>query len=491
MRALVLGLVVAVGCSDGNPRLEPRLDLPPASSGAYPFDGLDELELSVAEAGHEQSLIEKTVAIGESLSLDEVPFGNDLVVHLSGLRGNDVEVSYGRTCVFDATADEILEPNPRLYFSRIVAWGSVASAPADPARTRGHGFTMGSDGAVFVGGGLEVTSVVRFDPLSTGSFAELAGVTASHMDSAFAEIADNRGLIIGGVDGNGDGVPLIEVIDARPDLPAELQVSSQLGPRLRSHAAASLVDGGVVIIGGETQSSEGAPFEVTGGAWEVTLGSGDVLEVDALIAAQLGVPRRDHSLTRLGNELGADILVVGGRDAGDAPVAGAELYRPLSRSFETVDMALLNTPRWSHSAVRMPGGFVLVVGGFADNPGGDPLPVAELELYDPVQGRFTDKGLLPDGAGLTEQSLTGLPDGRVLIAGGRDVNGEMVTTVLIARLDPIDGTVVVSTTDSLAIPRAGHSAVSLCDGTILVVGGNADPGEHGAERYNPPAKDRR
>jgi hypothetical protein len=48
----------------------------------------------------------------------------------------------------------------------------------------------------------------------------------------------------------------------------------------------------------------------------------------------------------------------------------------------------------------------------------------------------------------------------------------------------------LSPSDRLSEPRAGNSAVSLCDGTILVVGGMADATAP-AERYSPPSLGRR
>jgi hypothetical protein len=65
-----------------------------------------------------------------------------------------------------------------------------------------------------------------------------------------------------------------------------------------------------------------------------------------------------------------------------------------------------------------------------------------------------------------------------------------VKDVFIARLDATDGTVDVVRTDPLPAPRAGHQAVLLCDGTVLLVGGTEDAAA-GAERYNPPSIDRR
>jgi hypothetical protein len=151
---------------------------------------------------------------------------------------------------------------------------------------------------------------------------------------------------------------------------------------------------------------------------------------------------------------------------------------------------VLAKPRWGHQAVRLPGGSILIVGGFEPDPlNGPPLPVRELELYDPVQGQISAAGMLPDDAGVTEQSVTALPDGRIMLAGGRDPSGQPVSTVLIARLDSITGQVDLAVTDPLTTPRAGHEAVSLCDGTILVVGGTTEASA-GAERYNPPSAGR-
>jgi hypothetical protein len=113
-----------------------------------------------------------------------------------------------------------------------------------------------------------------------------------------------------------------------------------------------------------------------------------------------------------------------------------------------------------------------------------------MELYDPVLGLFTLTGSLSPTAGLTELTVTPLPDGRVLLAGGRNQTGAAVATTLIAQLDPVNGRVNIIATNSLSVPRAGHSAVPLCDGTILLVGGTDDPAAP-AERYNPPAAGRR
>ncbi|MDQ3370691.1 MAG: hypothetical protein M3680_35185, partial [Myxococcota bacterium] len=142
-------------------------------------------------------------------------------------------------------------------------------------------------------------------------------------------------------------------------------------------------------------------------------------------------------------------------------------------------------PRRGHRAELMPDGSVLMIGG-VDAAG---APVRTLERFA-IDAGFVPVGELPPSAGVVDITTTQLPDGRILIIGGRTaLDGPAVDTALIARLDLVDGSVDVVQTDRLATARAGHVAVTLCDGTVWVSGGSA--GAPAAERYNPPPTGRR
>ncbi len=477
--------VLLCGCTDDGVVLVPIIDTPGESSRAYPYEGLDTFELSVSRAGEQAPLALTVAAVGDELELADVPFGDQLVVHLSG-GASEVEIAYGRTCPLEVVPGRSVVET-RLYFARIVRWGTTEEAvPVVPTRTGGHGYSLADGTVVLAGGDSEV--IERFDPPGSGAFAALPARMLARRDQLLLPFENGSAIVVGGVDGTGDAVARVELLDPTAEAVGR-QLEEFAGPALVGHAGALLVDGSIIVAGGREQGGPGEPFAVTDRAWRFMLGPGGALESIEALGQRMQLARSEHTMTRLGGEVGADVLIVGGRDGDGQGVADAELYRPLRETFELLGGATLDRPRWNHAAVRMPGGFVLVIGGMSNQPADD-TPVPELELYDPVQGVFTAAGTLPANAGITELSVTLLPDGRALLAGGRDSAGRPVTTVLVARLDPLTGQVDLSPSDSLSIPRAGHSAVSLCDGSILLTGGTDDP-TGPAERYSPPSAGRR
>jgi hypothetical protein len=484
-----LALAGLAACSGASTvTLAPIVDTPPAGSTADPFPTLETLTIEVAGAGDPNPLVLHTFARGQALELPGVPFLSDLVVHLTGRVGG-AEVAYGRTCTFNLQAGQT-PPTPHLWFARTVKWAD-SELPPSPTRTGGAAWAAAGSG-VFVGGtagasGAALTEIDRFDPVD-GVFLDVGATVASRTGAALAPLPSGAALLIGGLD-TGTSAPAgyLELVD--PLAPAaSLRVTRTDDVRLGlvGAAAATLSDGNVVVMGGA--ASAGGPPVGSVFVVQSPTGAIDIKQVTATMIT----PRAGHTLTRLSDDLGAPVLVVGGVDATGALVQRAELYKPLREAFADPGLFAppLNVPRVGHAALRMPDGSVIILGGVdATN-----MPVRQMELFSLDAGFVADAtAVLPPEAGVVDFAVTSLPDGRVLLTGGRTApGGAPTTTAFIISVDPLslEHPINVVPTDSLSTPRAGHQAVLLCDGTVLLVGGTDEPTAP-SERYNPPSLDRR
>jgi D-alanyl-D-alanine carboxypeptidase len=130
------------------------------------------------------------------------------------------------------------------------------------------------------------------------------------------------------------------------------------------------------------------------------------------------VPRYDHTSTQLKS---GEILIVGGAtkieqnpNTGPPLTAVSELFEPASMSFKPIGS--LAIARYFHSAVLLPDGKVLIVGG-ASQKG---VPVQTAELYDPASGTFTAAGTMNTRRIGSSATLTSGPNApaQVLVYGG-------------------------------------------------------------------------
>jgi uncharacterized repeat protein (TIGR03803 family) len=158
------------------------------------------------------------------------------------------------------------------------------------------------------------------------------------------------------------------------------------------------------------------------------------------------------------------------------------LHPAQAQSF-TLDTPLL-TARWNHTATLLPNGLVLIAGGriandYATSQWAD---TNDCELYNPATGSSTFTGPMADShsSGIAMMLTNGL----VLIAGGED-NGQ--STIPGAELyDSASGTWTI--TGSLQQKRESFASVLLSNGKVLVVGGydNSGAGElSSVEIYDP------
>ncbi len=117
-----------------------------------------------------------------------------------------------------------------------------------------------------------------------------------------------------------------------------------------------------------------------------------------------------------------------------------------------------------HTATLLQNGNVLVAGGL----GAGEATIATAEIYDPGTGTWNATASM--AARRSSHTATLLHNGKVLVVGGLDQQVSDVTILATAELyDPKTGTWTAAA--SLAGPRAGHTAVLLDDGAVLVAGG--------------------
>ena len=170
------------------------------------------------------------------------------------------------------------------------------------------------------------------------------------------------------------------------------------------------------------------------------------------------------------------VLVAGGINTANNPLATAELYNPSTGKWTLTGS--LNVARDEHIALLLSTGKVLVAGG--ENAG---VTTNRTELYNPSTGKWVFTGNL--NTSRFEHTITILMNGNVLIAGGNSVTVHTTTVLASAELhNPRTG--VWTKTGSMNKARVGHSATLLRSGQVLAAAGSQVKNElTSAEIYKP------
>jgi hypothetical protein len=143
---------------------------------------------------------------------------------------------------------------------------------------------------------------------------------------------------------------------------------------------------------------------------------------------------------------------------------------------------MVEIPRYGESATLLPNGDVLVAGGKSDF-GEHGVARATAELFDPAAGRWILTGSMH--VARWQHVAVLLPSGHVLVAGGFATADSSPRSLKSAELfDPTTG--IWTVTGSMTSARTDATATLLPDGKVLVAGGGyANGPERSAEIYDP------
>jgi hypothetical protein len=138
--------------------------------------------------------------------------------------------------------------------------------------------------------------------------------------------------------------------------------------------------------------------------------------------------------------------------------------------------------RFNHTATLLNDGRVLVTGGHEKQ--GSMLSTAE--IYDPASGQFTATGQMTTKR--VGHSATLLPNGKVLIAGGSDSEFFFGALSSAELYDPIAGTFTPA--GEMTAKRLAHKATLLKNGKVLITGGQSEGwANHNSSEIYDPEKD--
>jgi N-acetylneuraminic acid mutarotase len=216
------------------------------------------------------------------------------------------------------------------------------------------------------------------------------------------------------------------------------------GPRIK-HTATLLPSGRVLVTGGNTVAGSNSATASTTVYDPVT---------DSWApAASMGQPRARHVSVQLAN--GRVLVLGGGRPQ-------PELYDPASNAWTTAMTGPV--PDGGYTATLLANDRVMVAGGFSY--GAVTMTVTRsAETYN--ANIDTWSALPPMPSPRASQTSTPLPGGRVLLAGGYDGTPTDPTVIF----DPKAGRWLRAA--SMHTARGGHTATALGDGSVLVAGGYA------------------
>jgi N-acetylneuraminic acid mutarotase len=261
-------------------------------------------------------------------------------------------------------------------------------------------------------------------------------------------------------------------LPASPHASGNFTAAASMNTARGYFTATELLNGNILVAGGYSGALAGPPSFITAAeVYHPATGTWSPV-------ASMNVPRAAAVAVRLPS---GKVLVAGGIPS----ARSAEIYDPATNTW--ADTGSLRFARFEDMAASLlPGGRVLVAGGYVPSATGKPpfLPLASTEIWHPRTGHWTRGKSMHQARG--EFASVKLKDGRILVVGGTGASGAALKSAEI--YNPHTGH--WSYTAAMHVARFDAAAVVLHDGRVLVAGGGGASGQPitSSEIYNPHTK---
>ena len=475
VKTLFLAVLIIIGCSK-EVTVDIRVLIP---DGQNPFSGVTTLKLKLLTASPREYIIATDGAGNFDFTIKDVPTGEYAEMVLSGYDSQNKLISLGHTPSVPLTS--ALYGYIQIFFCRVEQFARIPGVMTTArSRMAVHRF---SDLLLLISGGKDsagqpLSSAEVYNPFSLGFEPTTSPMLIPRAGHVALPVSTGDVFIHGGLTSGGSG--LVEVSSAERFSAASWTFTTENGAGEGRAATVTAVMPGdtlrYLLLGGEQANGTALSSVMQYNPDTFTL-TGFTPALPSPRSAFTATP-----VTTLGTE---QLLIFGGATSTESTA----LLLATAGSGSVSELANAPAPRRGHGAVKLSDGKVLLFGG-RDALGN---PLDEIILYDPAcnPGSGGCTGFTTLATKLASprygHRVFPLPANKLLVAGGRTVNGNVLGNGEIFTYDQGAGTLTAESQPAMTTGRADFAAHKLPTGAIIFIGGVDNGGNplNSAELFTP------